>query len=331
MIGGDAVFLPLCMLTAVAFRLGSIEGALDTAPVVQICLALLTLPALGVAGLYRTVVRYIDLRVLVASSAALAAVVLLARRSPGRSRSTALPRSALPIFWFVAFAYVVTSRFIARALLRRGMKQAGRHRLRTAIYGAGGAGAQLAQAMQISPDHSAVCFLDDRADLQRKIVAGLPVYPPSALADAIFRHEIEQIVVAIPSASSAQKRRLIQRVEGAGLPVKILPGLFELVDGKAGVVRHPRGRRRRPARPRSGAARSGPVRPQHRRQGRARHRRGRLDRQRAVPADRLAAARAKLVLLDHSEFALYTIDHELRQCHRRRRSSPASARCSTRR
>ena len=94
---------------------------------------------------------------------------------------------------------------------------------------------QLAQAMQLSPDHSAVCFLDDRADLQRKIVAGLPVYSPSALADAIFRHELEQIVLAIPSASSAQKRRLIERVEGAGLPVKILPGLFELVDGKAGI------------------------------------------------------------------------------------------------
>ena len=78
MIGGDAVFLPLCMFIAVAFRLGSLESALDMAPVVQVGLALLTLPALGVAGLYRTVVRYIDLRVVVASSAALAAVVLVA-------------------------------------------------------------------------------------------------------------------------------------------------------------------------------------------------------------------------------------------------------------
>jgi hypothetical protein len=115
------------------------------------------------------------------------------------------------------------------------MKQPGRHRVRIAIYGAGGAGAQLAQAMQISPDHSAVCFLDDRADLQRKIVAGLPVYPPSELPHAIVRHEVEQIVLAIPSASSSQKRRLIERVETAGLPVKILPGLFELVEGKASV------------------------------------------------------------------------------------------------
>src|SRR5664279_3777632 len=216
------------------------------------------------------------------------------------------------MFWFVAFAYVVTSRFIARALLRRGMKQSGRHRLRTAIYGAGGAGAQLAQAMQISPDHSAVCFLDDRSDLQGKIVAGLPVYSPTALADAIFRHEIEQIVVAIPSASSAQKRRLIQRVEGAGLPVKILPGLFDLVDGKAGLrdirevdVADLLGRDVVPPDPAlfsrnitgkvvlvTGAG--GSIGSE-------------LCRQIATQGP------SKLVLLDHAEFALYTVDHWLRE------------------
>ncbi|MEO8527031.1 MAG: nucleoside-diphosphate sugar epimerase/dehydratase [Caldimonas sp.] len=315
MLGGDAVFLPLCMLIAVAFRLGSIESAIGMAPVVQVCLALLTLPALGVAGLYRTVVRYIDLRVVVASSAALAAVVFVASVLAWAFQLTLLPRSALPIFWFVAFAYVITSRFIARALLRRGLKQSGRHRLRMAIYGAGGAGAQLAQAMQISPDHAAVCFLDDRSDLQGKIVAGLPVYSPTALDDAIFRHDVEQIVVAIPSASSAQKRRLIERVEGAGLPVKILPGLFDLVDGKAGL----------------GDIREVDV--------------ADLLGRDAVPPDPALFARnitgkvvlvtgaggsigselcrqiatqgpSKLVLLDHSEFALYTIEHELRETSR---------------
>ena len=80
MIGGDALFLPLCMVVAVSFRLGSIESAIDMAPFVQVALALLTLPALAVAGLYRTVVRYIDLRVLVASSTALAAVMVSNRR-----------------------------------------------------------------------------------------------------------------------------------------------------------------------------------------------------------------------------------------------------------
>ena len=57
MIGGDAVFLPLCMLLAVAFRLGSLEAAVQTAPLIQIAVALLSLPEIGLTGLYRTVVR----------------------------------------------------------------------------------------------------------------------------------------------------------------------------------------------------------------------------------------------------------------------------------
>ena len=185
MVGADALVLPLCMLAAVAFRLGTLEGALLTAPTSQASIALLTLPALAATGLYRAVERYIDLRLLVASSVALAAVVLLMFALAMAFQIRVIPRSALLIFWFVAFAYVVTSRFVARALLRRGLRYKDRVRINTAIYGAGQAGVQLAQAMQFSPQYKAVCFLDDKHRLLNKTVAGLHVYPPEALNDAL--------------------------------------------------------------------------------------------------------------------------------------------------
>jgi FlaA1/EpsC-like NDP-sugar epimerase len=310
MIGGDALFLPLCMFASVAFRLGSLSAALDTAPWVQITLALLTLPVLGVAGLYRTVVRYIDLRVLAAVSAALAAVVLLVFALAITLQVHWLPRSSLLIYWFVAFAYVVTSRFVARTLLRRGLKRSGTPRLRTAIYGAGEAGAQLAQAMQFSTEYRAVCFLDDRRDLQRKTVAGLKVYAPDALAEAVIRHDVVQIVLAIPSASSAQKRRLIEQVESSGLPVKILPGLADLVDGQAAVadirevdVADLLGR---DAVPPDAALFSRNI------AGKVVLVTGAGGSIGSELCRQIVSQRPRrLVLLDHSEFALYTIDHEL--------------------
>ncbi len=236
MIGGDAVFLPLCMLAAVALRQGSLEDALATAPLAQVALALLALPVLALTGLYRTVVRYIDLRVLASASAALAVVVLLVFALAFVLDVPMVPRAALLVFWFIAFAYVVTSRFVARAFLRQGMRHAGRPRMRTAIYGAGDAGAQLAQTMQFSLEYKAVCFLDDRRQLHDKTVTGIRVYGPQDIAEAIVRHDVEQIVVAIPSATAAQKRQLIAKLEPAGLPVKILPGLVEMVDGIASVA-----------------------------------------------------------------------------------------------
>ncbi|MEO7151990.1 MAG: nucleoside-diphosphate sugar epimerase/dehydratase [Burkholderiaceae bacterium] len=235
MVGIDAIFLPLCMLASVALRLGSLEAAVQAAPVTQFLIGCATLPVLGFAGLYRTVVRYIDLRVVAAASLALAAAVLVTFGLTVVFNVLSLPRSALLVYWFVAFAYVVTSRFVARAVLRQGLRHARRPRVRTAIYGAGAAGAQLAQTMQFSVEYKAVCFLDDDPELQGKTVAALKVYPPDALQDAVYRHDVEQIVVAIPSAGVAQKRMLIARVESAGLPVKILPSLAQLVDGAANL------------------------------------------------------------------------------------------------
>jgi FlaA1/EpsC-like NDP-sugar epimerase len=312
MIGCDALFLPLCVIASVGLRLGSLEAALQTGLHLQLALGWLALPVLGVAGLYRAVVRYIDLRVIVASSSALAAVALTMFAMAHLLNVMVLPRSSLLIFWFVAFTYVITSRFIARGLLRQGLRRAGRPRLRTAIYGAGDAGVQLAQTMQFSPEYKAVCFLDDGRELQHKIVAGLKVYPPALLQKAIFRHDVVQIVLAIPSATTAQKRDLIARVEHAGLPVKILPGLVDLVNGRVTVsdlreidVADLLGRDPVPPEPSlftrnisgkivlvTGAG--GSIGSELCRQ--------------------IVSQRPKrLILLDHSEYALYVVDHELRQ------------------
>ena len=312
MIGGDAVFLPLCLLASMALRLGSLDQALRTAPLVQLTLGLLTLPVLGYAGLYRTVVRYIDIRVVVRSCLSLAAAVLIMYGLALALDVHIIPRAALLMYWFVAFTYVITSRFIARSLLRQGLRRAGRPRLRTAIYGAGDAGAQLAQTMQFSLEYKAVCFLDDRGELHRKTVAGLKVYPPSALKDAIYRHDVDQVVVAIPSATAAQKRRLIETLEPVGLPVKILPGLVELVDGSASVA---------DIRDLDAADLLGrdPVLPQPALF--ARNIAGKVVMVTGAGGSigselcrQIISQRpARLVLLDHSEFGLYAIDHELRQ------------------
>ena len=310
MIAADSVFLPLCVLAAVALRLGSLADAVRMALATQLALGLLTLPVLALGGLYRAVMRYIDVRVLVAASTALAIAVLLIYATALVLDLHVVPRSSLLVYWFIAFAYVVGSRFLARSLLRRSLNHGTRPHLRTAIYGAGDAGAQLAQAMRISIEYKAVCFLDDRRDLQRKTVAGLRVFAPEDIDAAVARYDVAQIVVAIPSASAAQKRRLIARVEATGLPVKILPGLVEMVDGRADVsdirevdVADLLGRDAVPPDPelfaRNIAGKVVLV------TGAGGSIGGELCRQ------ILSQRPRRLVLLDHSEYALYTIDHEV--------------------
>jgi len=236
MVGGDAIFLPVCMLIAVALRLGSFRSALETGLLAQIALAWLAIPTLWAAGLYRTVVRYIDLRVLLAASVALAVAVLVTYGLALAAGFSMLPRSALISFWFEAFVYVVTSRFLVRAVLHRSMTHGGRSRVITAIFGAGDAGVQLARAMQYSNEYRPVCFFDDRRELHNKSVSALPVYSADAMAEVIERYDVAEIVIAIPSATIEQKRGLMERLAPLRLPVKILPGLTEWVGGSAGVA-----------------------------------------------------------------------------------------------
>ena len=77
MVCSDALLLPLCLLGSLALRMGSLESALETSPLAQLTLGLLSLPILAYAGLYRTVVRYIDIRVIARACLALAVVVLV--------------------------------------------------------------------------------------------------------------------------------------------------------------------------------------------------------------------------------------------------------------
>lgn len=311
MVGADAVFLPLCMLLALAIRIGSFEAVLSVDLPLQIALALITIPALGTAGLYRTVVRYLDVKVLLAAGVALAAAVLLTYGFIVAFNFDTSPRSGLLVFWFVAFAYVVTSRFLIRALLQRTIGSQNRGRIVSAIYGAGSAGVQLAHAMQYSMEYQPVCFFDDNQELGGKTVAVLPVYPTSQIEKAIQRHGVAQIVIAIPSATTPQKRQMMARLEHLGVPIKILPNLSDWVDGSAKLTE---------IRDLDVADLLGrdPVPPNN--QLISRNITGKVvmvtgaggsigsELCRQIVAQRPDA----LVLLDHSEYALYAIDQELR-------------------
>ena len=159
----------------------------------------------------------IDLRVLITAGAALPQPSLLVYATIHALNITSVPRSSVLVYWFIAFAYMVSSALSWRArCLRRSLKPTGRAPLRTAIYRTGDAGAQLTYSMAFSTEYRPVCFIDDRSTLQRDGGRPACLRAPTISPEAVFRHEIDQIVVAIPSASSAQKRRLIERVEGAG-------------------------------------------------------------------------------------------------------------------
>lgn len=311
LVAGDAVFLPLCMVVSVTLRLGSFDQALHTALASQVAFAWLAIPVLMIAGLYRSVVRYVDLRVLARCSGALAAVVLQVNVLIHIADIKTLPRASMFIFWFITFAYVLSSRFLAQMLLWGALQRHGRPLVRTLIYGAGAAGAQLAHSMQFSPEYLAVGFVDDAPSLHRKQVAGLDVYGAQGLNDLVDKLGVDLIVVAIPSAGPRERRRIIAHAEETGRPVKTLPGLVDLVQGDVRVsdireVALPDLLGRDVVPPNTALFSRNITGKSVLVTGAGGSIGSELCRQ--IVSQRPA----KLVLLDHSEFALYSIEQELK-------------------
>jgi FlaA1/EpsC-like NDP-sugar epimerase len=310
MLVADGLLLPVCAFLAVLLGPIDFPTSLALAPWPYLIAGWATIPILAATGLYRSVVRFIDLKTVASTSLGLACVVAMLYGLVLWLDIHSVPAASLLLYWFVAFTYLMTSRLVARSVLQIGMKRPGKPRRRTLIYGAGSAGVQLAHAMAFSLEYQVGAFADDDPKLHGKIVSGHKVYRPDELQKAIERHDIEQIVVAIPSAPISTRRALIARVEALGLPVKTLPGLVDLVDGEASVsairdidVSDLLGRDAVPPEPALFA----------------RNTKGKVVLVTGAGGSIgselcrqiLSQQPTKLVLLEHSEFALYCIEQEL--------------------
>ncbi|MEW6001820.1 MAG: nucleoside-diphosphate sugar epimerase/dehydratase [Nitrospirota bacterium] len=104
------------------------------------------------------------------------------------------------------------------------------------IVGAGVAGEQLVREMQISPlsNYAPVAFIDDDPDKHGSIIRGVKVVGGKKdIPNTIKSSEIDEIIIAIPSATSSQIRSIMKYVKKSEIKnVKIVPGLSHILAGK---------------------------------------------------------------------------------------------------
>jgi FlaA1/EpsC-like NDP-sugar epimerase len=162
------------------------------------------------------------------------AVVLIALFS---WQSDRIPISVLVIGPVVATILMGATRFQSRLFaFRKSAEQP--PGLRVAIVGAGRAGVSVLRDMQRSDRLGLhpVVFLDDNPRVQGRSVAGVPVVGPiDDLRRVVHDFDVHQVLLAIPSAGPETVRRVADRATAAGVPVKVLPGVAEMVGGPVSV------------------------------------------------------------------------------------------------
>ena len=233
-VAGDVFVLPFALWSAVALRLG--EAPLVAGPPfwAYLLAVTVTLPLFLHFGLYRAVIRYLETRAfalvigVALGAAAVFGVIALVFQIPG------IPRSALIIYAVMSAGYATLARLLARQVLR-GSALTARVGLPVAIYGAGSAGRQLAQALQSGPEFRPRVFVDDSLSLQGRSIMGLQVHSSEQLSSLVERYELSTVIVAIPSLSAGQRAELLRRLQPLNIEVRLVPGMADLIRNELAV------------------------------------------------------------------------------------------------
>ena len=188
-------------------------------------------------GLYRAIFRYVGWGALISLIRACAfygvayALVFTVVGVQYVPRSVGIMQ---PILLFLA---VSASRASARYVLSGDYGRFNRHgnKRRVLIYGAGTSGRQLAAALSNSHEMKVVGFVDDEPRLHGSLLNGKSIYAPKKMISLIDDKNIDDVLLAIPSASRFRRNEIIANLQEHQISVRTLPNLGDLAYGRVTV------------------------------------------------------------------------------------------------
>lgn len=153
---------------------------------------------------------------------------------------TQVPRAVLALHPVVALMGLALLRLVYRMVYEHARAQitgSAREIRRAIVMGAGEAARRLLAGIH-QQGWIVLGLLDDDPVKQGARIAGLPVLGPlGAIADKAVRGAATHVIVALPAATPAQRRRALELAAPTGLPVLTVPSAAELRDGGAAVER----------------------------------------------------------------------------------------------
>lgn len=146
---------------------------------------------------------------------------------------SSVPRSVLPLYSMIIITLLCSGRLLMRAWQdRQGLQNDAIPTQRVLIIGAGLAGESLVRDLKRTHSYCPVGLVDDNSSKRGLDIHGVRVLGTTReLAEIIISHPVDLIFIAIPSARSATMRRIVNQCELCKIPFRTLPGLPALASG----------------------------------------------------------------------------------------------------
>ena len=152
-----------------------------------------------------------------------------------------IPRSVLILDGVFCFLLISGIRFLTRAFREHYIPYQPENELpqtRALIIGAGDAGQLIVREIRSNPQLNLdmIGFIDDDPVKRKGAFQGLTVLGTQQDLDKIVRRKsVDEIIIAIPSASGRQIRAIVERCRESNVRFRILPGVGELIDGRVSI------------------------------------------------------------------------------------------------
>lgn len=231
----DGALCVIAVWIAYSLRIGS--WSLFSPPVVSVAAVALLFwyPIAYILGVYRSLIRFSGARTVAGLAAACAMltipllIIFVIFRWPVVPRTLAILHPI--IFLMLLASSRITIRFILLDLLHIVSSEA----RRVLVYGAGRAGQQLALSLRHETQVYLVGFVDDDLRLDGQRLDGIPVFGSHRLEEVLADTAVDEVLLAIPSASRTRRREIIERLQKTDAYVRSLPSLTHIIEGSVTV------------------------------------------------------------------------------------------------
>lgn len=153
-----------------------------------------------------------------------------------------MPRSYYVLYWFLLTAMTSCIRFGYRILRLINSKRTElaekNRRINVMVIGAGAAGNMILKEMESSRylNLQAKCIIDDQPGCHGKMLRGVPIVGGrDKILEAVPHYGIDEIILAIPSASVQVKKDILDICKETGCKLRTVPGVYQLVNGEVSV------------------------------------------------------------------------------------------------
>ena len=234
----DACTVIASIFLAFSLRLGHFYYPTGNNHLLLIMIAspILALPIFYAFGFYREVIRYVGFKALWQINQATTLYAVLWALISFMAVIDGIPRTVILINWSIVLMSVGGSRFFARWVLsQENITNPLSQKRNVLIYGAGSAGRELCTALYQSSEYNPVAFVDNSVELYRQSINGLEVFNEDDIEDLIQKHNIKEVLLALPSISRRRRNEIIAILNPLPINVRSLPSVSELAQGKVKI------------------------------------------------------------------------------------------------